>query len=140
MTMIPPTVTHQEKQVNFKTKQFYEPTELKGARQKLTDNLGRFKPQRKLRGPLRLYIKWCYPLRNKKIDGQYKDTKPDLDNAQKLLQDCMTDVGFWVDDSQIASLICEKFWASIPGIYVRVEKIEESNVQGNIKAIQAFKL
>lgn len=123
MAMKPPTVTHQEKQVNFKTKTFYEPEELKIARQKLTDNLARFRPQRKLRGPLRLYVKWCYPLRNTKTDGQYKDTKPDLDNAQKLLQDCMTGVGFWVDDSQIASLICEKFWAETPGIYIRLEKL-----------------
>ncbi|ERJ83173.1 crossover junction endodeoxyribonuclease RusA [Peptostreptococcaceae bacterium oral taxon 113 str. W5053] len=123
MVMIPPTVTYQEKRVNFKAKTFYEHEKLKTARQKLTDNLWKYRPNRKLRGPLRLCVKWCYPLRNSKFDGQYKDTKPDLDNAQKLLQDCMTDVGFWVDDSQIASLICEKFWAKIPGIYIRVEKI-----------------
>lgn len=122
--MIPPTVTHQEKKVNFKTKKFYEPPELKQARSKLMDSLGKFKPDRKLRGALRLYVKWCYPIRNKKVNGQYKDTKPDLDNAQKLLQDCMTKVGFWGDDSQIASLICEKFWADIPGIYIRIEKLE----------------
>lgn len=123
MSMNPPTVTHQEKQVNFKNKTFYEPSELKQARSKLIGHLGKFKPSRKLRGPLRLYVKWCYPMRNSKVDGQYKDTKPDLDNAQKLLQDCMTSVGFWCDDAQIASLICEKFWADIPGIYIRVEKI-----------------
>ena len=124
MPMIPPTVTHQEKQVNFKNKAFYEPSELKQARSKLTDSLERFKPSRKLRGALRLYVKWCYPMRNGKRNGQYKDTKPYLDNAQKLLQDCMTTVGFWKDDAQIASLICEKFWAEIPGIFIRIDKLD----------------
>ena len=31
MPMKPPTCTHQEKQVNWKTKTFYEPAELKAA-------------------------------------------------------------------------------------------------------------
>ena len=123
MPMIPPTVTYQEKQVNFKTRTFYEPPKLKIARSKLIDSLVQYKPDRKLRGPLRLIVKWCFPIRQTKSDGQYKDTKPDLDNAQKLLQDCMTTVGFWKDDAQISSLICEKFWADIPGIYIRIEKL-----------------
>lgn len=123
MAMKPPTVTHQEKKVNFKTKTFYEPEELKEARSKFIGYLYKHKPARKLRGSLRLCVKWCYPLRNAKKDGEYKDTKPDLDNVQKLLQDCMTEVGFWKDDAQIASLICEKFWAEIPGIYIGIDKI-----------------
>lgn len=31
MAMKPPTATHQEKQINFKNKSFYEPEELKKA-------------------------------------------------------------------------------------------------------------
>ena len=54
---------------------------------------------------------------------EYRTTKPDTDNLQKLLKDCMTDVGFWKDDAQVASEICEKFWAEIPGIWIRVEEI-----------------
>lgn len=123
LPMIPPTVTHQEKQVNFKNKTFYEPEELKQARSKLMGYLAKHKPIRKYRRMLRLYVKWCYPVRNGHKNGDYKHTKPDLDNAQKLLQDCMTDVGFWKDDAQIASLICEKFWADIPGIYIKIEVI-----------------
>ena len=42
---------------------------------------------------------------------------------QKLLKDCMTAVGFWKDDAQVASEICEKFWAEVPGIYVCAEEI-----------------
>lgn len=123
MAMKPPTATHQEKQINFKNKTFYEPAELKKARSKLTGCLWEHKPLERLSGPLRVYVKWCYPLIDGKVNGQYKDTKPDLDNAQKLLQDCMTDVGFWKDDSQVASLICEKFWAEIPGIFIRIDEL-----------------
>lgn len=126
MPMIPPSVTHQEKKVQIvKGKPvFYEPTELKDARGKLVGHLLEHTPEYKILRPIRLVVKWCFPLRQSKEDGQYKDTKPDLDNAQKLLQDCMTYVGFWKDDSQIASLICEKFWAKIPGIYICIETLD----------------
>ena len=40
-----------------------------------------------------------------------------------MLKDVMTEVGFWKDDAQVASEIAEKFYAKIPGIYVRVEKL-----------------
>ena len=35
----------------------------------------------------------------------------------------MTEVGFWKDDAQVASEIIEKFYARIPGIYIRVEQL-----------------
>ena len=125
MAMIPPTVTHQEKNIKVINGKpiVYEPEELKSARRKLIGHLAEHVPERKSNKPLRLIVKWCYPLRQQKRDGQYKDTKPDLDNAQKLLQDCMTYVGFWKDDAQIASLVCEKFWSKIPGIYIRIEEL-----------------
>ena len=57
------------------------------------------------------------------MDGEYKITKPDTDNLQKLLKDCMTAVRFWSDDAQVASEVVEKFWADIPGIYIRVTEL-----------------
>lgn len=124
MAMDPPTVTHQQKQVNFKTKVFYEPTDLKKARALFMERLSEYKPEIKLVGPIRLVVKWLYPIKGNRSDGEYKSSKPDLDNSQKLLQDCMTKVGFWKDDAQIASLVCEKFWAKTPGIYIRIDKLE----------------
>lgn len=55
--------------------------------------------------------------------AQYKDTRPDTDNLQKLLKDCMTACGYWRDDAQVASEISEKFWATLPGIYIKVEEL-----------------
>ena len=36
----------------------------------------------------------------------------------------MTELGFWKDDALVASEITEKFWADVPGIYVRIEDLE----------------
>lgn len=124
MPMVPPTVTHQEKQVRVvKGKPvFYEPPELREARAKLEAHLAGHRPERSLGGGVRLVVKWCFP-RGRHGDGEYRVTRPDTDNLQKLLKDCMTRVGFWGDDAQVASEVCEKFWAEVPGIYVCAEEI-----------------
>ncbi|MDF2568644.1 MAG: endodeoxyribonuclease RusA [Sporomusa sp.] len=120
----PPTVTHQEKKVTVvKGKPvFYEPPELADARQKLTAYLARHTPNEKLTGPIQLITKWCYP-KGKHKNGEYKTTKPDTDNMIKLLKDVMTELGYWRDDALVASEITEKFWADIPGIYIRVKRL-----------------
>lgn len=124
LPMDPPTVTHQEKQIHVvKGKPvLYEPAELKAARAKLRDHLAKHRPAQPLTGGVRLVAKWCFP-RGRHKDGTYRITKPDTDNLQKLLKDVMTAVGFWRDDAQVASEIVEKFWAEIPGIYIRLEEL-----------------
>lgn len=123
MPMIPPTVTHQEKQVHVvKGKPvFYEPQELKAARQKLMGHLAQHCPTEPFQQGVRLIAKWCFPKGSSHTDGEYKITKPDTDNLQKLLKDCMTVCGYWKDDALVASEIVEKFWTDLPGIYIRVE-------------------
>ena len=124
MAMIPPTITHQEKQVHVVNGKpvFYEPAELKRARQKLVGHLAKYKPEEMLEGPLELVTKWCFP-RGKQAQGSYRTSKPDTDNLQKLLKDCMTTVGFWKDDALVAREITEKFWANPSGIYIRVTEL-----------------
>ncbi len=120
-----PTTTHQQKQVTVRDGKpvFYEPEDLKAARAKLSAHLGQHVPRKKYTGPVRLTTKWCFPVTGKYKDGQYKHTKPDTDNLQKLLKDCMSDLGFWTDDALVASEIAEKFWAELPGIYIKIEAI-----------------
>ena len=122
MFMNPPTITYQEKQVMTKNEKpvFYEPQELKTARHKLTASLMKHKPDVPYTSGVRLITKWCFP-RGRHHDGEYRITKPDTDNLQKLLKDCMTSCGFWKDDALVASEIVEKFWAEIPGIWIRIE-------------------
>lgn len=126
MPMKPPTVTQQEHQVtviNGKPR-FYDPPELQMARAKLTAHLSRHMLKEPYRCGVRLITKWLFP-KGKHADGEYKITKPDTDNLQKLLKDCMTSCGFWKDDALVASEITEKFWAATPGIYIRIEELEE---------------
>lgn len=120
-----PTSTHQLKQVRVVAgkPQFYEPPAVKDARAKLTAHLATHRPAAPATGPLTLHVKWCFPVQGKHTDGEYKATKSDLDNLAKQLLDVMTTLGFWKDDAQVACLILEKFWASRPGIYIRIENL-----------------
>ena len=124
MPMHPPTATLQMKEVRVvKGKPiFYDPPEVAQARQKLEAHLASHAPAAQLTGPLRLISKWCY-YSEKHKDGAWKDTRPDTDNMVKLLKDCMTATRFWKDDAQVCSEITEKFWARVPGIYIRVEEL-----------------
>ena len=130
MPMIPPTCTHQEKKVRVVNKGgkpvpvYYDPPEVKAAREKLEAYLGKHKPEAKMQGGVRLMVKWLFPCSGKHHDGEWRTSKPDTDNLQKLLKDCMTVVGFWQDDAQVCSEIAEKFWADVPGIYICASELE----------------
>lgn len=129
LPMKPPTVTHQCKRVapgRDGRVRHYEDGRLKAAREKLMAHLAGRAPAAPLTGALRLLVKWCFPLTGRHRDGQYKTTRPDTDNLQKLLKDCMTDAGFWTDDAQVVSEICEKFYAALPGLYIAVEQLEDA--------------
>lgn len=123
LPMIPPTKTHQMKKVRVvKGKPvFYEPPEVMAVRQKLKAHLAGHVPDEKYTGAVRLVTKWCFPITGRRQDGEYKTTRPDTDNMIKLLKDVMTDLGYWKDDSLVASEITEKFWAAVPGIYIKIE-------------------
>lgn len=125
MAMDPPTCTHQEKQVAvIKGKPvFYDPPEVKAAKQKLIGHLAKHRPKERYESGVRLVTTWCFP-RGHHRNGEYRITKPDTDNLQKMLKDCMTMCGFWKDDALVASELVEKFWADLPGIHIRIEELE----------------
>lgn len=127
MAMIPPTVTAQEHQVVMIHGKpvFYDPPKVKTAKNKLNAYLMKYRPKAPYNSAVRLIVKWCFPIKGKHQDGEYRTSKPDTDNLQKLLKDCMTHCGYWKDDALVVSEISEKFWAKVPGIYIRIEKIEE---------------
>ena len=129
MPMRPPTATHQEQQVRTVRGKpvFYEPPDLAEARAKLTAHLAPHRPAKPLGGAVRLIVKWWLPHCGQHQDGEYKATRPDTDNLNKLLKDCMTALGFWKDDAQVASELCEKFWAGVPGIFICVQELDEKN-------------
>ena len=123
-----PTVTHQEQRIAVRKGKpaVYDTPELKEARARFAAHLSKHAPAEKLKGPIRLIVKWCFPMMAGHTDGEYKITKPDTDNTIKLFKDCMTRAGFWVDDALVASELTEKFWAGVPGVFVKIETIEGS--------------
>lgn len=123
LPMIPPTITAQQHKVSHG--KFYDPPELKMAKMKLRDSLIPYVPEKPLDGALRLVVKWCFPIKGRHRNGEYKTTKPDTDNLNKALKDIMEDLNFFVNDSRVASEIIEKFWADIPGVYIRLEELKE---------------
>ena len=124
MAKVPTTTQqmHKVKVVNGKP-MFYEPAEVTALRSKLSDAVGPHRPQQPIDGAIRLMVKWCFPLCGKHQDGEYRTSKPDTDNLQKMLKDVMTVNHFWKDDAQVASEICEKFWAKVPGLYIVIEEL-----------------
>jgi Holliday junction resolvase RusA-like endonuclease len=135
MEIDPPTATAQEKQVRVICghPQFYEKPAAKEAKKLLIAELMKHKPEGPLHGPLRLSVDWFFQKRkaDKFIGIKLKDTKPDTDNLQKGLKDCMTKVGFWKDDAQVAVEHVSKWWTSgKTGILITVEELEEPDGGG----------
>lgn len=127
MAMIPPETTHQQKQVRVVNGKpmFYEPDDLKAARAKLFGHLAKHVPGQKYTKAIRVVVKWLFPFRknSKHFNGEWKTSKPDTHNLNKLLFDVMTDLGYWTDDAIVVSEIIEKFWAETPGIYIKIEEV-----------------
>lgn len=124
-----PTTTHQQKQATYKNGKmiFYEPESLKNARLKLMGHLSKHKPEQTFDIPLSVTVKWFFPRKVKSIE--WKDTKPDTHNLNKLLFDCMTDLGYWTDDALVVSETIQKF--NVPkgndecmsGIYIGIDEV-----------------
>ena len=122
----PPTVTAQEHKVRVVhgKPMFYDTAKLKAARSIFENLLQKHRPTSPLEGPVALIVDWHFATKTHK-EGTYRVTRPDTDNLQKLLKDCMTRVGFWKDDAQVCREIIEKFWThrNMSGIFVRVTQL-----------------
>ena len=111
MAMEPPTITYQMKGVAVKNgKAFmYNSAELNAAKIKLRAYLSGHVPEKPLEGPVWLGVKWCFSIKGNHRDGEYKTSKPDTDNLEKMLKDVMEELGFFKNDAQVASEHIEKF-------------------------------
>ena len=128
MAMKPPTVTAQEHRLTaINGKPFvYDGEKIVDAKSKLTAHLSKHTPSEPYASAVRLITKWCFPKTGRHQNGDYKTSKPDTDNLQKLLKDCMTKCGFWKDDALVCSELCEKFWADFPGIFIHIEELPDN--------------
>ena len=127
LEMEPPTVTAQMHKVTVQhgKVRFYDTKELKAARTLFVEALKAQAPDDPLEGPVRLQVTWFFPSKSHKT-GEWRITRPDTDNLQKLLKDCMTAAGFWKDDAQVCSETVSKMWTrGQPGIAISAERIAE---------------
>lgn len=87
------------------------------------------KPASPIAGPVRLKVDFVFPWRKsepkKRIAlGRVPMTsKPDCSNAIKALEDCLTKLGYWNDDGQVADLHVTKAWGDRVGIYISIQEI-----------------
>lgn len=125
----PPITTSQEKKVAIVCgkPRFYEPKRLKEAKQLLISLLKKHAPQQKLEGPLQLHVVWKFPINKSHKHNEWRITKPDTDNLQKMLKDCMTKTNYWNDDAQVVKEIVEKLWVNKEdaGIEISIEQLDK---------------
>lgn len=121
----PPTATAQEKAVRIVGGRpiFYDPAPLKKAKALLIAHLGNHRPIVPLDGALELRTTWLFPVGKSHKSGEWRTTRPDTDNLQKMLKDCMTRCGYWKDDAQVVREIVEKQWAAAPGIHIEIKQL-----------------
>ena len=127
IAMNPPTATAQEKQVRVVHGRpvFYNPAPVKEAKAKLTVHLAAHRPDTPMTGAVELRTIWLFPKGRSHKNGEWRATRPDTDNLQKLLKDCMTRCGFWRDDAQVVREVVEKRWSDEPcGIYIEIKSLE----------------
>ncbi len=127
MEMKPPTATAQEHSVKVIKGRpvFFDPPNVKDAKNLLIGHLVKNKPEVPFTGAVDLTVLWLFPKGKSHRHGEWRKTKPDTDNLQKLLKDCMTQVGFWKDDAQVVSEKVQKRWSDDPtGIYIEIKELE----------------
>lgn len=125
LEIAPPRTTAQQKgeRIIWTAKGYqimhYEKATVKHVRDVYTEALKPHAPEAPIEGPVEIKIIWRYKAKK----AEWKVTRPDLDNMEKLLLDCMTQVGFWKDDSQVCMKATAKTWSKDNGIDIEVREI-----------------
>lgn len=128
LLMNPPTVTAQESKVAIVRNKpiIYKPEKIKQAKKEIIKHLMPFKPKEPMQGPVELKVVWLFPKGKRHMHFEWRTTKPDTDNLEKLLKDCMTEVGFWKDDALVVSETVYKIWSDEPtGISIELKALEK---------------
>lgn len=124
----PPTATAQMKKIGIAHGKpyIYTPENVQKAKDEIIRFLRPFKPKEPLKGPIELYVSWRFPKGKRHKHYEWRVTKPDTDNLEKLLKDCMTHLGFWEDDAQVVKEHVEKIWSDEPtGISIEINELDK---------------
>ena len=125
-----PKATAQQKGVYVRNgkPRFYEKNSVESARREFIYALNEYKPKIPSDKPIKLTIWFAFDVKDKKLWGQPKTTRPDTDNYLKLFKDCMTSAGYWLDDAQVVDERIFKTYAEKATIMVRWEEIREVTI------------
>jgi Holliday junction resolvase RusA-like endonuclease len=133
LPIIPPKATSQgagKRIVIVKGKPlFFKNAKAQSAENDLTLLCSCHAPAQPMEGPLSLSIDFVFPWRasepKRRIAlGRVPHTsKPDCSNLVKMIEDVLTKLRFWQDDSQVADLHVTKAWGKAVGIYVAIRTL-----------------
>lgn len=115
----PPTATAQQKG-RSRSGVWYKPKHLREAEELYMNWLAIQKPAQPLKGPIVLRVDFLFPATKPHKPGDPKITRPDTDNMVKLLKDCLTRSGYWLDDAQVADETVIKIYDKDPGIRIMI--------------------
>jgi len=124
MPMVPPRTTAQQHRI-LKSGRVVPGPKVTEAKRKLIAHLYQHKPDKPISGPIQLTTVWKWG-RKQSASYEWKTTRPDTDNLQKLLKDCMSELNFWNDDAQVVDEHIIKLWTNeTPGIFITINTPEK---------------
>lgn len=119
-----PKGTAQQVRHNSKTGAYFKDKKLASAEELFIAALRPYAPATPSNKPIKLSVWFYFDVKNKKLWGQPKTTRPDTENYLKLFKDCMSKCGWWQDDAQVVDEHIKKYYAEKATIYVKWEEIE----------------
>ncbi len=132
----PPKTTSQTKRLVMigGKPRFFHKKEHQQAEGDLMVLMSAYAPSEPLTGPLALRIDFVFPWRKSETKKRValgscpNDSRPDLDNQEKLVCDVMTKLRFYNDDGQIADKHTTKAWGDEVGISVHLSTIDQTTL------------
>lgn len=115
----------------------YDPATAEGWKSLIAGAAKEHVPFPPITGPVRLEIIFYMPRPKShyRANGDLKPNaprchtgKPDLDNLEKAVMDCFTNLGMWGDDSQVATKVTEKVYEGAglpPGARISVDELNQ---------------
>lgn len=139
-----PTVTSQQKGAMVRNGKirFFKKGKVKESEGTFHALLFPHRPKTPFTGPVCLCIDFVFPWRKseaKRIRNAYRafpvQTRPDLSNLIKTVEDVMTTLRYWEDDGQISSLRMTKTYGDEPGIRLNITQDLAMNKQGLVTSL-----